>query len=445
MIFSILIIAIVGGVAYFHYAQGFFGATISAVAAVLAAVLAVSYHENMVQTLLAGKMSDYANAMCLIAIFAIVYIILRSITDSMIPGNIRLPVIVDRVGGGAMGIVAGLFTAGIFALAAQSLPFGPAVGGYARYAVESNPEVQVQPPGVSRAQDMEIVDQLKEDKFVPESASALLIPVDDLLLGAVQKLSDNGSLAGDRTLTSIHPNLADELFAQRLGVQIGAQRTALTLPGKPPQVMVPEAGVFRVDADLTKNQIDAELKQLHQREVNWKKGAQDMQLVVRVLFTKDAADVDMNVRVSPAAVRLVADGKNYWPVGTLEGGRLFSNKMDDFLLINVKDSDRGADFVFFVDPSDVATTTDANSKIKPGVFLEVKRLARIDLSDRVIATGVPASQQVKVERKPEVLKTKLKKAEPVATEPAAAPAEGKKPALQTIREGVQNRNDAVQK
>src|SRR5438034_7178515 len=121
MILGILIIAIVGGVAYFHYAQGFFSATFSALCAVLAAVLAVSYHEPVITTLLQGKAADYATAMTLCGLFALIYIVLRVITDKAVPGNIRLPVPIDRVGGAAMGLVAGIFTAGIVALAAQSL------------------------------------------------------------------------------------------------------------------------------------------------------------------------------------------------------------------------------------------------------------------------------------------------------------------------------------
>src|SRR5688572_22106459 len=46
MILSIIIIAVVAGVAYFHYAQGLFGATISATIAIIAAALAIGYHEN---------------------------------------------------------------------------------------------------------------------------------------------------------------------------------------------------------------------------------------------------------------------------------------------------------------------------------------------------------------------------------------------------------------
>src|SRR5687767_3232077 len=168
MILSLLIIAVIGTIAYFHYAQGLFGAIISAVIAVIAAALAIGYHENLVNALLGGAIGDYANAGALVAIFALVYIVGRVITDKAIPGNVRLPLMVDRIGGALMGLIAGLFTAGIVALTAQSLPFGPAVGGFERYELEASREVTVTPSGASRAVDMEVLDQLDEDTFVPE-------------------------------------------------------------------------------------------------------------------------------------------------------------------------------------------------------------------------------------------------------------------------------------
>jgi hypothetical protein len=464
MILSIIIIAVVGGVAYFHYAQGLFGAMMSATIAIIAASLAIGYHENLVNALLGGAVGDYATAGAIAAIFALVYIIGRVITDKAIPGNVRLPLMVDRVGGAVVGLIAGLFTAGIVALVAQSLPFGPTVGGYARYQLDSSREVTVVPGGSSsgRAVDMVVLDQLDEDKFVDEKKKKLIIPADDMVLGFVQKQSSGGSLAGARTLESVHPDYVDELFAQRLGVQVGAKRTAFNGAGKA-QVSVPDDGVFVVQQDLTKTQIDAELNDLHQRAVNHQKTGRDVQLVVRVIFTKDAADSDTNVRVSPANVRLVAGGQNVFPVGTLENGVLYSNKVDDFLIINVKGADAGADFVFFVNPDDViaggAGAVDPKTaskdpkdapKVNDGVFVEVKRLAKIDLSGKAVGLTIPKADNVQVERKPKLLEQrKAKAAEKPAAAPetpnpdtTAAPAEKKNP-MQTIREGAAEKEKAV--
>jgi len=41
---------------------------------------------------------------------------------------------------------------------------------------------------------------------MPAEQTGLLIPVDDMVLGTVYHLSDNGSLAGDKSLASVHPD-----------------------------------------------------------------------------------------------------------------------------------------------------------------------------------------------------------------------------------------------
>ena len=415
MIFNILILAAIGGIAYFHYAQGFFSAFFSAVIAILAAVMAVSYHEPVVLNLLGGKMGDYANSMVLVCIFAGVYVLLRVLVDKTVPGNIRLPVIVDRIGGAAMGLIAGIFSGGILALAGAALPFGPDV--YPRYALETREEITLPPtPGTSVQTTGDVKDQLTNDTFDPEAHKGLWIPADDIVLKIVQALSNGGSMAGNRTLKSVHPDYADELFAHRLGVQVGASHTALNLPGKNAQVSVPDPGIFRIDQDLNKAKlvVDAELPSLHQRaitSVTPVDPADKMQLAIRIRFTQGAADSDRFVRIAPASVRLCANERNYFPVGTWENGKLMANKADDFLIVSLQNQDRGADFVFLVTPDDVVegNPKDKVQKVLDGVFVEVKRLARVDLSGRdVVGNPPPAAEDVKVERKVALGKSKAK-------------------------------------
>ncbi len=256
--FTVGFIAFVGTVAFFPYTQGFFSATLSAVICVLAAVMAVSYHETVVDMLLKGKMADQAHACMLVVLFAAVYCILRFAFDAMVPGNVRFPVLADKIGAGAMGLIAGLFTAGIFAMAAQLLPFGPTVGGYNRYDLAKDRDVTV--PTGGRSLDAAVVDEVKVDRLetAANSQNKLILPVDDIVVGMTQKLSDGGSLAGDRTLESIHPDYLGELSAGRLGIQTGAKMTAYNFPGEKTLTV---AGVYNV-ASLP--QIDAEIGSIPQ-------------------------------------------------------------------------------------------------------------------------------------------------------------------------------------
>jgi hypothetical protein len=182
------------------------------------------------------------------------------------------------------------------------------------------------------------------------------------------------------------------------------------------------------------------------------------------MFTKDAADSDGSVRISPASVRLVAGGANVFPVGTLENGQLYSDKVGDFLFINVKGADAGADFVFFVPPDDILDNTGALNpkeggkdaavaKVKDGVFVEVKRLARIDLSGKAVGTTTPKAENIAVERKPKLLEQRKAKAAAAATPQAPAqpnpdtgaapPAAEKKNPMQVIKEGAAEKEKLV--
>jgi hypothetical protein len=403
MIFSIVIILGVGIIAYYHYVQGFFSATISCVIAILSAMLAVSLHEPMVTTLLRGKLADSANALCLISLFALFYLIGRTIFDAAVPGNVRVPAAVDAVGGGLMGFIAGIFAMGIMAIAAQTLGFGPSVAGYSRYAL--SPERDVQVPGERQQVDAVVTDELTEQTMDPTKASGMLLPVDDIVVNMVNRLSDGGSLAGTQKFKSIHPDLLTELFGQRIGVQVGAQRTALNIPGATAQVTLGKPGVFRLEK---MNQFDAEIGNVRGKPITVPEPrTSEMLLVVRILFNNAAADKDGLARVSPGAVRLVANATNYFPIGTLEEGRtVFVNKPDDTLFITVKDADRGADFVFVVPAADVAVGEGKEAKVADGVFVEVKRLARLELSGESIVSPVKASKDVQVLRKPKVMEAR---------------------------------------
>ena len=418
MIFAIIIIVLVGVITFFHYTQGMWSATISAVVAVFSAALAIGYHETVVNTLLKGKMADQANAFALVAVFGLSYFILRTLIDKMIPGNLRLPVILDKVGAGAMGFIAAIFSVGVVAVAGQALPFGPEVGGYTRYAMSEERETPIQVQGKQQYQETIVAPQLDAETFEPEAKKGLLLPVDDWVVGLVAHLSDGGSLAGKRKLKDVHPNYLDELFAQRLGIQVGASHVATNAVKK----MVEVKGLFR--APPTVPQFDADIPGMRPsskvvKVPTPKEG--EMYLVVRVQFNDgaDGGKAPEFVRFSTGSVRLVAQSdeegsKNYYPVGTLEGGTtLLANRLDDFLFTS---EGAAADFVFLVRNDEILE--GKTMKVKEGVFVEVKRLAREDLSGKTVAPNVTPDKTVAVLRKGAIVEAVKKGA---AAPPPAKP------------------------
>src|SRR5687768_6561586 len=104
MIFSIIIILAIGLVAYLHYVQGLLTGLISAVLAIFAAMMALAYYEPMAEAMSGGKFNDASQGVCLLAIFALVYLIGRVVFDKFVPGNVRLPHLFDAIGGAVCGV-----------------------------------------------------------------------------------------------------------------------------------------------------------------------------------------------------------------------------------------------------------------------------------------------------------------------------------------------------
>src|SRR5438045_2823960 len=122
MILSIVVIIFVIGIGFFHYIQGFFSAAISAILAIVSAALALSLQETITEGPLAGVAPEWMPSLILLGLFAIIYVLLRTIFDKLIPGNVRMPPLLENIGGAVMGLVAGIFAVGICVIALQHMP-----------------------------------------------------------------------------------------------------------------------------------------------------------------------------------------------------------------------------------------------------------------------------------------------------------------------------------
>jgi hypothetical protein len=436
MVFGIFILLLILLIAFFHYIQGFFSATLSAIFAVIAATVAIAYHETIVNLMKPGKFADLATAVVLCCLFAVTYVILRVIFDRAVPGNIRIQSTIDKVGAAVMGLIAGIFTCGVLAIAAQTMSFGPSILGYSRYTLAADKkDVRLindrQRPAVTR----DITDALKSNTKFDDANDVnhlFLLPADDMVLGAVGMFSE-GSLAGDRPLSYVHPDYLRESFADRLGIEPGAKHTATNF-GSQNQVSVEKLYLRDSlrsveDTELGEVRAAAEGKAIPPAPEGDKDEARLMKqerkpqssngifLIVRVNIASDAADEKGKIRFSPGSVRLVVHNENgqtkdYFPIGTMDawgGGTLWPNRLDDPMFLD-NSSASGVDFVFDIEDKTAelfkpgtepparrgGPTTGraaaapaagaAAAEIKPGTFIEFKRLARVDLGNRTVET-----------------------------------------------------------
>ena len=237
MVFTILLAVLFIAVVFFHYLQGFFSSTISAILAVIAAVLAFSWHETIVDKFLQGKMANIAHAMVLVALFAFIYLAMRIVFDKAIPEGISLPALVDKIGGALMGMIAAFFCIGILSISAQEMPFGPSIAGYTKY---DSADIDAQVAGSFGAQRLTGYNysELHSDvagKFDETDRKQLfpIVPagVDEMVVNTIYHLSSTtGSLQGNQPLSVVHPDFLQELFGQRIGIQGGAQHVTMNLP-----------------------------------------------------------------------------------------------------------------------------------------------------------------------------------------------------------------------
>ena len=405
MLLSVIIIVLLGLVAYFHFAQGLFAATVSAVCAGIAALMAFSYHETVNARYTGGGMAAYGNAVILVGLFALIYIILRVVVDNMMPGNVRYPVALDKIGAAVMGLVAGFFGTAIIAIAAQELPFGPKVLMYSPYPTEDIeivvPRYLSQIYGIEQGEDTWNFDQISELKRIdtPEAAEArqeLWLPVDTWFLSLVSKLSDQGALAGQR-FDDVYPDFKTATFGHRLGMQRAATQVALNLQEGKEQVTVPY--VFRATTEGDNAQFPGGIPQAagdtgnHRTvDANLRPSGGTTLLVLRVNFASAAADDGGYVRFSPGTCRLVIAGRQYYPIATLDSGRVAVHHLpDDYLL-----AQEGADLIYEVETGSAIVN---ENELAAGAFFEFKRFGRVDLSGKRIYSVITQSPLTHVLRK----------------------------------------------
>lgn len=407
MIFTVIILAILVGVAYYHYVQGMFTAAISTFCAFLATLIAFGYYEQIVGLAGQGKMADYAAGMVLLMLYGATYIVLRIILDAAVPGNILVPLYVEKAGAGVFGVLVGMFTAGVFAVAGQLMPFGPGVGGYERFPTDAMSAVAIPRDALGRnAQrdvDGQVWDQLKENDLDPARSAGMMVPVDDFVVSIASLSSSNalGTGAGSPTFAEVHPDFLNQAFANRLGPDRGGWRTFIN---SDKATIAKVNGVFTLGG--TPEFADAELTPLRPNKtpLTYKGGSSDVILVVRAAFDDLVKDTDGVVRITPSAIRLLVGDKTYHPIGAMYGeSKVGLYRLDDQIIIPMAGASRGADFAFSVPKAlaDRLTKPVPKGQTPKSVgFVEFRMFSRLPLNEGAAAAYTGPTEAVTVLRKP---------------------------------------------
>jgi uncharacterized membrane protein required for colicin V production len=271
MILILLATALILAIAFFQATQGFYSATIMAILSVLSVLVAFNYYEPLAASL-APRLATAADAVALLALFVILLLVLRLAIDFFLRRNAVMDIWINRIGGGAMGLLAGTVLVGVGAIVLQMLPWGPSILGYTPF-----------------------------DDSLQRSSKLYPFAPDDFVLGTVNTLSRQSLGAGPTHLFHLrHDDLLLELFCARNTAGKNGRTDAPADALSVGNAYVSEGAAWGSDVPA-----DPRLGQQVSKVI-----------VIRAKVNQNAADKDKWWRLPATHFRLVTrSGRSYYPVG----------------------------------------------------------------------------------------------------------------------------------
>ncbi len=213
MILNIIVVIFVLGVGYAWMIRGMFNALIHLLCAVVAGAIAFAFWEILALKLIElspergffSFIEGIAWGVALIIPFVVVFLLLRTLTDKLIPHNIRNSSVIDYIGGGICGLATGILCGGMLVLGIQTMRLPTDFLGY-------------QPLAYSE-------DRAKGDGSLVRT-DTLWIPVDRLTAMTYEMLS-LGTMSTDEPLAKWYPEIELVGMASRVSPGNGSGRNVL--------------------------------------------------------------------------------------------------------------------------------------------------------------------------------------------------------------------------
>jgi uncharacterized membrane protein required for colicin V production len=212
MIFNLIVVGLVLGLAYAWTVRGFFSAFLHLVCVLVAGALAFAVWEPAAHLLIGlsperGFLSFIESAawgVGLIVPFAVFLLLLRLVTDKVVAANLRNSTAADYAGGAVCGLAVGVVTTGVFVIGVQGLRL-PTNMGY-------------RPVWFTEDRAAGVGSLVETDR--------LWIPADRLTAALYRGLSE-GSMSAPQSLDKWYPNLESAAFAARITPGDGAGRNII--------------------------------------------------------------------------------------------------------------------------------------------------------------------------------------------------------------------------
>lgn len=216
MWFSLFAVVLILTITFFQGLQGLFSAVISCFLTILAAALAFGLYEDIYYAVLLERQPDHGRAFALMAIFIVSLLILRTVFDMVITGNMRFPILLDRIGGGVVGFVTAMLIVGTLAIGLQMLPFGTSFLGFSRYQPVDKNTGQVLASTSEKPEEVRSYPTKINWSTTELRPRSMWLSPDGFVAALASHLSSN-ALHGRTSMSTLYPNLLHSLYAARSG------------------------------------------------------------------------------------------------------------------------------------------------------------------------------------------------------------------------------------
>lgn len=205
MILSLVVILLIGIIAYVWASRGFFSSLVHMICVLVAGAVAFGLWEPIAYAILSaepkGWIVDMTWGISLAVPFAVTLAVLRLGIDSILPANADLDPATNLIGGGICGAVSGIVSVGVLVMAISFLRLPSSVGGHEAIGFD---------PGGSVKRE-----------------SSLLFPADRITVGLYSALSRT-TLRTATPMDLWRPRLAEEGHMLRTNFNNGGAKHTLT-------------------------------------------------------------------------------------------------------------------------------------------------------------------------------------------------------------------------
>jgi uncharacterized membrane protein required for colicin V production len=322
MWFSLFVTVLILAVTFYQGLQGLFSAIINCVLTILAAALAFGLYEDLYVWQLATYQPDHGRAIALVGVFVIALLVMRTVMDQLITGNLHFPMYTDRIGGGIFGLVTAMIIIGILAIGFQMLPFESTFLGFSRFSIidqAKNKEI-VNGPRInvhSKGADEEVKNAVYRDEVdwnnVKITHNNLWLNPDGFTVSLVSLLS-SFALQGRNSFADLNPDFLDYVHHVKDG--LGRESLETITPGT---VRVKEYRFLRDNEPVYKSvrAKDEMANPIVKFELTDRKpapGKRWMRVTVDINEKADKAQDKANLNFTSSQIRLLARDRKDGPV-----------------------------------------------------------------------------------------------------------------------------------